>query len=332
MSIVTFTKFKYILLAFFVLILAIVAIGAVLIPPSKNFQQPTSKASNQEQQEASFTLISTGDIGLVRDINWQVIKNQDPSLPFVKIAPYLKDADITITNLEGPLLKNCPIVLTGFKFCGQEQNVAGLVFSGIDAANLANNHSTNFGLEGLDQTAKSLESNGVIPFGLEDQIEYIEIRGQKIALVGFIELGANWPGLNNATVDNVAKLISTAQDTADIVIVAFHWGNEYTRKPTPNQVLLAHTAVDSGADIILGNHSHWIGEVEIYKDVFIIYSQGNTIFDQDWSQETKEGVVYKFEYKQGKFTKIDEKYTIIEENFQPRFATEAEAVKIKSKL
>ena len=83
---------------------------------------------------------------------------------------------------------------------------------------------------------------------------------------------------------------------------------------------------------MLGNHSHWIQTSENYKDIFITYAQGNTIFDQDWSQETKEGVIYKFEYQNGQFKKIDEKYTIIEQNVQPRFATEKETEIIKQKL
>lgn len=280
----------------------------------------------------TITLISTGDIGLVRDINDQIQKKQDPNYPFVKISQYLKNADFTVINLEGPLIKNCPITLTGFKFCGESTNVNGIVYAGVDAASVANNHSTNFGIVGLKETENSLRSNGIIPFGLENGIEYMEVRGKKIALVGFVELGNNWAGLNNAKVENVARLVSEANTNSDIVICAFHWGVEYTRKPTENQINIAHIAIDNGADIVLGNHAHWIQENEIYKNVFIAYAQGNTIFDQDWSQETKEGVIYKFEYKNDRFEKIDEKYTIIENNSQPRFATEMETKYIINKL
>ena len=278
----------------------------------------------------TITLISTGDIGLVRDINNEIQKRHDPNYPFLQIGDYLKNADLTITNLEGPLINNCPIILTGFKFCGEDSNVRGLVYAGIDAASLANNHSTNFGLAGLSQTSSVLKTAGITPFGQNNNIEYLNIKGKKVALVGFVGLGNNWTGLNNATSENVAKLVSGAKAKADIVITAFHWGVEYTRKPTQNQVSLAHTAIDNGTDIVLGNHPHWIQLNEIYKGKFITYAQGNTIFDQDWSQETKEGVIYKFEYLNGQFDKVEEKYTIIEQNVQPRFATEVEIKKIKS--
>ena len=316
-----------------------ISIGLILyVRQTKNkpldITQVINPLSDKETVEKpqTLTLISTGDIGLVRDINYQIQQRHNPNYPFENIAAYLKNADLTVTNLEGSLIKNCPIVLTGFKFCGQDTNVKGLAFAGIDAASLANNHTTNFAASGLGQTADILKSNGITPFGLDNKIEYIDIKDKKVALIGFVELGNNWAGLNNATVQNVAKLVSEAKSKADIVITSFHWGVEYTRKPTANQINLAHLAIDNGADLVLGNHPHWIQESEVYKDVFITYAQGNTIFDQDWSQKTKEGVIYKFQYQNGRFIKIDEKYTIIEENAQPRFATDEETTKIKGGL
>src|SRR3989304_1687623 len=291
-----------------------------------------SEKSGTNAPPQSITIISTGDIGLVRDINNEIQIRQDPNYPFLKIADFLKSADLTITNLEGPLIKNCPIVLTGFTFCGKYTNASGFTFAGIDAASLANNHATNFGFNSLTETTTVLKSNGIAPFGLADKIEYINIKNKKIALVSFVELGNNWAGLNNATSENVSRLVSQAKQEADIVICAFHWGVEYTRLPSQNQVDLAHLAIDNGADIILGNHPHWIQLEEVYKGKFITYAQGNTIFDQDWSQETKEGVIYKFEYSGSEVEKIDEKYTIIENNSQPRVGTEAETVNIKSKI
>jgi len=329
---------KKILVSLVLLIILIIIFYLYLASNKQSFVKSSKPSANpvpvtgKGVRSQTITLISTGDIGLVRDINYEIQKRHDPNYPFLKIGDYLKNADLTITNLEGPLINNCPIILTGFKFCGEDTNVKGLVYAGIDAASLANNHSTNFGLDGLSQTSTILKSAGITPFGQNNNIEYLNIKGKKVALLGFVELGNNWTGLNNATPENVAELVSEAKTKADIVITAFHWGVEYTRKPTQNQLNLAHIAIDNGADIVLGNHPHWIQENEIYKDKFITYAQGNTIFDQDWSQETKEGIIYKFEYKNGKFKKIDEKYTFIEQNVQPRFATDLETNKIKAGL
>jgi len=222
--------------------------------------------------------------------------------------------------------------MSGFKFCGDAANVKGLTFAGIDVVNLANNHTTNFGLDGLRDTANLLKENGLTALGRDDQIAYIKVKGKNIALVSFVELGTNWAGLNNATPENVAKHVAQARKNSDIVITTFHWGTEYQTHPTDNQIKLAHIAVDNGANLVLGNHPHWIQDSEVYKGKFITYAQGNTIFDQDWSQETKEGVLYKFEYQNGKFQKIDEKFTVIDFNVQPRFATNAEVTKIKARF
>ncbi len=292
-----------------------------------------SKDEKPLKIDEDITLISTGDIGLVRDINYKILQKNNPNYPFLNIADYLKYADLTVINLEGPLIRDCPVILDGFTFCGDAENVKGLVFAGIDAANLANNHTTNYGLDGLEQTENILESNKIAAFGLEkNKIRYIKIKEKNIALVGFVELGNNWGGLNNATFENVTRLNKEAKENADIVVDAFHWGVEYTYKPSENQVLIGHAAIDSGADIVLGNHPHWIQPIEMYKNKYIIYAQGNTIFDQDWSQETREGVLYKFIYKNGVFEKVDEKYTIVENNSQPRFATDEESKLIKKKV
>ena len=117
-----------------------------------SFNLPEIKSS----ADFEFSLISTGDIGLVRDINYKIKLEQKPNYPFLKIANYLKSADLTIANLEGPLINNCPISREGFTFCGEDENVSGLVFAGIDGVNLANNHSTNYGLEGLGETVQVL--------------------------------------------------------------------------------------------------------------------------------------------------------------------------------
>ena len=283
-------------------------------------------------QSSEFTMISTGDIGLVRDVNYRIQQKNDPNYPFLHIAEYLRNADLTVINLEGPLISNCPIVITGFKFCGDLSNVSGLKYAGIDAANLANNHTTNYGLDGMRQTVQNLQQVGIVPYGLEGKIEYKIVKNHNISFVGFVELENNWAGLNNATVDNISTLVHRARKTSDIVIVSFHWGVEYTHQPTSEMIKLGRYAIDAGADIVLGNHPHWIQIKERYKDKYIIYAQGNTIFDQDWSQQTREGVLYKFLYKDLGFELIDERYTIIEDNAQPRFATDEEANIIKNKI
>ena len=76
---------------------------------SKSRANPVS-AIKEDTSSQTIALISTGDIGLVRDINYEIQKRHNPNYPFLKIGDYLKNADLTITNLEGPLINNCPII------------------------------------------------------------------------------------------------------------------------------------------------------------------------------------------------------------------------------
>jgi len=318
---------KKVIVGLFIAVILLVGLSINRLPEYSKIAKSTP-----EESVESFTMISTGDVGLGRYVNYMIHLNNDPTYPFTNVANYTQNADLTIISLENPLIENCPIVVTGFKFCGKDTNVEGLLYAGVDAANLANNHTTNYGHSGLEETVRVLKEGGIKGYGLDNSIEYIELKGHQIALIGFVELGNNWAGLNNASEENILDLIGEANAKADIVIVSFHWGNEYTHTPSEAQVRLGRLAVDIGADIVLGNHAHWIQPYEIYKDKFIIYAQGNTVFDQDWSQKTKEGVLYKFKYNSGAFELIDKKYTVIENNAQPRFAATDETNRIGSYL
>jgi len=112
-----------------------------------------------------------------------------------------------------------------------------------------------------------------------------DIRGLKVAFLGYNTIGAE--------VDEkvLESRIEEARSVADVVVVYFHWGVEYTHKPTANQKELAHLAIDSGADLVVGSHPHWIQGIEIYREKPVIYSLGNFVFDQGWSEKTMEGMV-----------------------------------------
>ena len=82
---------------------------------------------------------------------------------------------------------------------------------------------------------------------------------------------------------------------------------------------MAHLAIDSGADLIIGNHAHWIQPLEIYKDKLIMYAHGNFIFDQMWSQETREGVVGKYTFYNKKLVDVEYSPIQIDDYGQPHF-------------
>ena len=243
--------------------------------------------------EHLHTLIATGDVIPARSVNYQTLQANDFTWPFTHTAEILKQADLTFINLESPLVPNCPVTNEGMIFCGDPRHIEGLQFAGVDIVNLANNHLGNWGQEGIISTQQLLNQANILTTGCLGPT-YTNINGLRLAFLGYNDIPEFVPGLSQVDKNKIKTEVSRAKQQADIVIVAFHWGVEYTNQPTSRQQELAHWAIDAGADLIIGNHPHWIQPVEIYQNKLIMYAHGNFIFDQMWSLETREGVIGRY--------------------------------------
>jgi len=259
----------------------------------------------------AFTLVITGDIIPARSVNYMTLKKNDFTWAFKNIAPLLKKGDITWANLESPLIENCPVTNEGFVFCGDSRHIKGLRYSGIDIVNLANNHSGNYGPKGIDETVTLLKKNGITSVGQSTDPVYMTVKGKKMAFLGYNTIGVPAPSLESIVV---------AKKKTPLVIVQFHWGEEYTTQITDLQRDLAHEAIDKGAILVVGNHPHWVQPIEKYKGVPIVYAHGNTIFDQMWSDETRKGVIGTYTIEKNRVVAMKFTPTMIYEYGQPRLA------------
>ena len=124
------------------------------------------------------------------------------------------------------------------------------------------------------------------------------------------------------------KEIGLAKDQASLVFIVFHWGNEYTRLPSAFQKEAAFLAIESGADLVLGNHPHWIQPAEVYQGKLIVYSHGNFVFDQPWSPETQEGIIGEYRFSPAKLAEAKYFPIVINSLFQPEPAQGLRARKI----
>ncbi|TMC73945.1 MAG: CapA family protein [Chloroflexi bacterium] len=263
-------------------------------PPALSLQELFHPTYNVPLDPANVrTLLVTGDIIPARGVAYYAAVRHDYLWPFRPTAAYTKNADITYINLEAPLFSGCPVSpAESFTFCGDPRFVNGFKYMGADVANLANNHLTNYGAEGVTATDQLLQKNGIKTSGL-GPVAVIDVRGLKFGFIGFNGVGV--------AIDKVALKagIARARQLADVVVVQFHWGKEYQRQPladpgvpTPDDpVAIAHASIDWGADIVIGNHPHWYQGVEVYHGKLITYAHGNFVFDQMWSEETREGVI-----------------------------------------
>ena len=109
---------------------------------------------------------------------------------------------------------------------------------------------------------------------------------------------------------------------ADVVIVFPHWGVEYSARPFTGQQRLARQIIDAGADMVIGNHAHWAGAMEVYKGKPIWYALGNFVFDQTWSEPTMEGITLELTFRGDRLVQAKMRPHIILDKAQPNFLDE----------
>ncbi len=248
----------------------------------------------------SVKLFLFGDMMLDRGVRYRM-GEYGQEYPFAQIKDLLSGHDIVVGNLEGSFtdfksktvgIKDAPLTFTF-----DPTVIPMLKNLGFTLFSLANNHTTNFGEEGLVQTRQYLSESGIgyfgDPFNTVELSKIVEVNGVKIGFVGFHEFIYQ-------NLDLVLVEISKMKAEADLVIVFPHWGSEYNKKANANQKELARAFIDAGADVVVGAHPHVIEPIEIYKDKPIFYSLGNFVFDQDFSYDTTHGLTLELTYTKKK--------------------------------
>ncbi len=288
-----------------------------------------------------YTLVFGGDVMLARHVQEKQMEKGSFTCAFSGIADYFSRADLAVVNLESPLTDKGPYPRTGFIFKARPENIAGLQVAGIDTVFLANNHFGNAGLYGMDFTLQFLSGYGIEFVGAGQNKS--EAYQGKIVTGGDLQVGLinqsynvpyyaatdNRPGIAVFDLKRLEQeILALKNKGADIIVASLHGGIEYVRDPNQEQIAFAHTAIDAGADVVIGHHPHWIQTIEKYKGKYIFYSLGNLIFDQNWSRETSEGLVIAVKVRDKKIVGFELKPVIIEDNFRPRFASRQEAEQI----
>ncbi|MEX2457726.1 MAG: CapA family protein [Actinomycetota bacterium] len=210
--------------------------------------------------------------------------------------------DLTIVNLE------CAVTTGGtkwekeFNFRGDPAALPVAREAGVEVANLGNNHSMDYGPDGLLDTRANLQANDIAPVGAGRNVAeanapaLFEINGWRIAVVGFggVVPWDAWlatestPGMANG--DDIASMVATvraADAVADLVFVSIHWGVELDTTPRSEDVERAHAMIDAGADAIFGHHSHRLNPMDVYRGRPVFWGLGNFV----WPNHSYEGSV-----------------------------------------
>jgi poly-gamma-glutamate capsule biosynthesis protein CapA/YwtB (metallophosphatase superfamily) len=232
----------------------------------------------------SVRLVVVGDLMLARSINTECLRRDDFTWPFQETASILRDADLTIGNLETPIVTGCPPKDIGLRFCADPRTVEGLIFAGFDVVSLANNHTLNYEQEGLDETVRLLSDAQIV--GLVDgSLVVYEINGMRVGIIAFDDTDWQLPIEETlAEVDKIAQQV-------DALVGYFHWGFENQPNASHYQQDFSKQLIDAGMDVVIGAHPHWLQPVERYKGGVSFYSLGNFVADQMSFRRSMESVI-----------------------------------------
>lgn len=265
-------------------------------PTDTPTQAPTITPTHTASGPGTVTLMAVGDIMLARTIG-DMIETEGMEAPFAFTAETLSTADITLGNLECAISNRGIPEEKKYTFEAPRAAAESLGYAGFDLVSLANNHVLDYGPLALEDTLAALAASDIqaVGAGLDEAEAYspviFEINGLRIAFLAFTdvstidydylawEAGPEQPGIAWAHAERIEAGVRAAKAEADLVVVLFHNGYEIVQKVSGLQQSVAHLAIDSGADLVIGSHPHVLQRIETYGDGLIVYSMGNFVFD-----------------------------------------------------
>lgn len=289
------------------------------------------KAREKKDSDGAYimTVTCTGDFTIGgdtyhhKDLFTPELERHGGDINFVmeNVRSLFMDDDLTLLNFEGTLTdtKSVPSSKRNneFLFSITPSAVSVLPDNGVEAVSLDNNHVRDHGEEGLADTKAALDSAGVLystpldlaVFNYKDQIQVAMLSYNCIDRYGTSfkkhqeEYSASFLA-HDTFEEAVCDEIAQAKALYPLVIVSFHWGKEPTSSnpqqgyiPTDNQIRLGRMAVDAGADLVVGTHSHRIQPIECYNNKYILYSLGNFCFAGNSKPRDMSSIIFQIRYR-----------------------------------
>lgn len=354
-------RFAFLVLAF------IIAAGLTGCYPAVSKAPPVQEPSSQNAREAvapeavpaaeaaaPLKVVAAGDIMLSANRAAGVqMAEHGYKYPFEGVKDILSAGDITFANME------CPISTSGKKLPGKGITfradpavVDAVKYAGIDVLSLANNHILDYDDPALLDTLRLLDGAGIYRAGAGENIEQarepaiVEKNGLKMAFLAYSDMADIYfsnsykkvfaaaedrPGVAPTDIGMILEDVRAAKQQADIVAVSLHWGVEDSNKVTDEQIKMAHSIIDAGADVILGHHPHVLQGVEIYNGKVIAYSLANLVFDQ-LKENNKQSMILEMDYEDGKWVKAVAYPVYMEQKGHPVIASGDKREEILNKI
>lgn len=282
----------------------------------KGTSSKDKKASKEENKEDTYSEVlinSVGDCTIGTDTKFAYStslpcmlekNNNDFSYFFKNVSSIFKNDDLTIANLETTFTNATVKKQKNFNFKADPSYAKALKLGSIESVNISNNHIYDYLDKGFQDTKQALKTQQILYFGEGEKV-IKNIKGENFGLLGY----QAWSG-SKEFLNKLKKDINELKSKNCTVIINFHWGAERQYEPNATQKNIAHFAIDNGADLIIGHHSHVIQAIEKYKNKIICYSMGNFCFGGNSNPSDKDTFILgtKFKFKdhklQGYETKI----------------------------
>ena len=232
-------------------------------------------------------------------------KTKEESWPlyFGGVRSFFEATDIVLVNLECPFTERGKKLKKNVSFRARPELVQILKAGSVHVVSLANDHTADWGKDGVIDTIETLSRNGIDHFGAGLNLEearkpaILERNGLSVGLLGYYfqaepdmlepkQVYATKKGVGVAgcykDLDCIRQMVRedvrALTSRVDIVIPYFHWGHEGSHEVRDYQVELAHLCVDLGCKAVLGAHPHRVQGIEVYRGAPIFYSLGNFVY------------------------------------------------------
>ncbi len=318
-------------------------------PPTETAAPPPTASPTPAPPD--ITLLFTGQIVPGRCVQAGVDARGSADYIYAEVRPLLQDADLTIGTLNASLSEASPPTgcVETFVLTGSSNNADALAAAGFDLMSVATNHikncnSNTCGDRAFLDTLENLQRAGILPIGAGKRLEEalrpvtVEIRGIRFVFVSLGEIepsafaGPETPGIAPLTKENLRQAIAAARQMGDVVIVMPHWGPEYASIPNWNQRTYAQIAVEAGADLVVGNHTHVVQAMQTIRGVPVFYGLGNCVFDQTWDHVNQQSVLLRVHFRGTRLEGYEFIPVFAEMDGTLHLAPEAEAAEIIGRI
>jgi poly-gamma-glutamate capsule biosynthesis protein CapA/YwtB (metallophosphatase superfamily) len=187
-------------------------------------------------------------------------------------------------------------------------NISCLTVAGIQVAGLANNHTLDWGRQGLAETLGALQRAGIQTAGAGQNTAEASLPaivplkatrkpGGRVLVwaVGSVTSGipGDWaatnrdsgidllPVLDAAAADRLAARVAAVKQPGDIAVISIHWGSNWGFDVPDAFIQFAHQLIEGGVDLVHGHSSHHVRPIEVYRDRLILYGCGDLIDDYE---------------------------------------------------